>query len=189
MLQERRFANETAARFGYAVALLRDKQVPQARAETEKLRAGSIRNPMIDSLHARVLQGGGDRAGAIAFLKDATVRYTYSRPLMYAHIGALLESAQNDAALALLKDQLRLYPGSPDLLAMQAKAYGAVGKRLLQHQAQAEVYLLHGNLPASVEQLVLAQNAGDGSFYELSAVEARLKELRARAAAEAKPAR
>ena len=71
---------------------------------------------------------------------------------------------------------------------MQAKAYGAVGKRLLQHQAQAEVYLLHGNLPASMEQLVLAQNAGDGNFYELSAVEARLKELRARVAAEANPA-
>ena len=188
VLQERRFANETAARFGYAVALLRDKQVPQARAETEKLRSGSIRNPMVDSLHARVLQGGGDRVAAIAFLKDATVRYTYSRPLMYAYIGALLESAQHEAALALLKDQLRLYPGSPDLLAMQAKAYGAVGKRLLQHQAQAEVYLLHGNLPASMEQLVLAQNAGDGNFYELSAVEARLKELRARVAAEANPA-
>jgi len=72
---------------------------------------------------------------------------------------------------------------------MQARAYGALGKRLLQHQTQAEVYLLQGNLPASVEQLVLAQNAGDGNFYELSAVEARLKEIRGRMAAEAKPAK
>ena len=62
---------------------------------------------------------------------------------------------------------------------MKAKAYAALGKRLQQHQAQAEVYALRGSLPASIEQLQLAQAAGDGNFYELSAVEARLKELRA----------
>lgn len=188
VLQERRFANETAARYGYAVALLRDRQVPQAKAEVEKLRTGTVRNPMIDSLYARVLQAAGERAGAIAFLKEAMGRYAYSRPLMYAYLGALLEVGRNEDALGVLKEQLRLYPGSPELLGMQAKAYGALGKRLLQHQAQAEVYLLQGNLPASVEQLQLAQNAGDGNFYELSAVEARLKEVRGRLAAEAKQA-
>ena len=51
---------------------------------------------------------------------------------------------------------------------------------MLQHQAQAELYLLRGSVPAAIEQLQLARAAGDGNFYELSAVEARLKELRAR---------
>jgi predicted Zn-dependent protease len=46
--------------------------------------------------------------------------------------------------------------------------------------------MLQGSLPAAAEQLQLAQSAGDGNFYELSAVEARLKEVRARIAAEAK---
>ena len=59
-------------------------------------------------------------------------------------------------------------------------SYAALGKRLLQHQAQAELYVLRGSVPAAIEQLQLAQAAGDGDFYELSAVEARLKELRAR---------
>ena len=92
-----------------------------------------------------------------------------------------------DETMAALREQLRLYPGSPELLGMQAKGYAALGKRLLQHQTQAEVYLLQGSLPAAIEQLQLAQGAGDGNFYELSAVEARLKELRTRLAAEAKP--
>jgi predicted Zn-dependent protease len=48
---------------------------------------------------------------------------------------------------------------------------------LLQHRAQAEAYVLRGNLPAAIEQLQLAQRAGDGDFYQKSSVEARLKEL------------
>ena len=46
-------------------------------------------------------------------------------------------------------------------------------------QAQAEVYVLQGSLPAAIEQLQLANSAGDGDFYQLSVVDARLKELRA----------
>ena len=33
-------------------------------------------------------------------------------------------------------------------------------------------------MPAAIEQLQLARRAGDGDFYQLSVVDARLKELR-----------
>ena len=72
---------------------------------------------------------------------------------------------------------------------MQAKAYAAMGKRLLQHQAQGEAYALQGSLPAAIEQLQLARSAGDGDFYQLSVVDARLKELRAQYTAEMKEAK
>jgi predicted Zn-dependent protease len=49
----------------------------------------------------------------------------------------------------------------------------------LQHQAQAEYYALQGSLPAAIEQMQLARAAGDGDFYQLSVVDARLKDLRA----------
>ncbi len=107
---------------------------------------------------------------------------------MYSYIEALLEAKRNADAMAALTEQLRLYPQNPKLLAMQAKTYAALGKRLMQHKIQAEVYLLQGSLPAAVEQLQLAQTAGDGDFYEQSAVEARLREVRARLAAETKEA-
>jgi predicted Zn-dependent protease len=79
----------------------------------------------------------------------------------------------------VIVEPLRQFPRDLRLRTLQAQSYGALGKRLLQHQAQAEVYVLRGTLPAAVEQLQLAQAAGDGNFYELSVVEARLKELRA----------
>jgi predicted Zn-dependent protease len=61
-----------------------------------------------------------------------------------------------------------------------------MGKRLLQHQSQAEAYVLQGSLPAAIEQLQLAQKSGDGDFYQLSSVDARLRNLTQQLAAEKK---
>jgi beta-barrel assembly-enhancing protease len=72
---------------------------------------------------------------------------------------------------------------------MQSKNYAALGRRSLQHQAQAEVYALQGSLPAAIEQLQLARSAGDGDFYQLSVVDVRLKELRAQHAEELRDAK
>ena len=186
VLADRRFANETAAHYGLAVALLRNRQIAEAKAESEKLRAGPVKNPMIDALAGRVLQAAGEGPAAIALIKDAMGRNPYYLPLVYSYVGALLDGNHTADAMAVLSGQVRLYPKSAQLLGMQAKGYAALGKRLLQHQVQAEVYVIQGSLPAAVEQLQLAQAAGDGNFYELSAVEARLKEVRARLSAEAK---
>lgn len=187
-LTDRRFANETAARYGLVVALLRDRQIPEAKTALATLRAGALKDPMIETLAVRVLQAAGEKAAALAQIKEAMLRYPYYRPLSYSYIDALLEAKRNADAMAALTEQLRLYPQNPRLLAMQAKTYAALGKRLMQHRIQAEVYLLQGSLPAAVEQLQLAQTAGDGDFYEQSAVEARLREVRARLAAETKEA-
>jgi len=84
---------------------------------------------------------------------------------------------------------VREHPHDARLRALQAQSYAALGKRLLQHQAQAELYVLRGSVPAAIEQLQLARAAGDGNFYELSAVEARLKELRARHAQDMRDAK
>jgi predicted Zn-dependent protease len=71
-------------------------------------------------------------------------------------------------------------PDDPKLYEMQARAYSELGKRADQHRALAEMYLLKGSLPAAIEQLRLAQKAGDADFYVLSAVDARLRELQGR---------
>jgi predicted Zn-dependent protease len=73
---------------------------------------------------------------------------------------------------------VRSFPADARLRALQSRSYAALGKRLLQHQAQAEYYALQGSLPAAIDQLQLARSAGDGDFYQLSVVDARLKELR-----------
>ncbi len=178
-VRDRRYASEAAARYGLVVAQLRARQVSEAQAALAGLRATGAGSPMIEALAARVQQASGDAAGALATLRQALQRFPDWLPLAYDHADALRQTGRQAEALAAIAEPLRQYPRDRRLRALQAQIYSDLGKRLLQHQAQAELYVLRGSLPAAVEQLQLAQSAGDGNFYELSAVEARLKELRA----------
>jgi predicted Zn-dependent protease len=189
LVRDKRHASEAAARYGLASALLRARRSKEADAEIPRLRAAGGAGPMVDLLAARVKQAHDDRAGAVAVLAEAHARYPHSRPLLYAHAESLHEAGRSDQSLALLSDAVRTYPKDARLHQLQAKTYAALGKRLLQHQAQAEVYVLQGSLPAAIEQLQLARAAGDGDFYQLSVVDARLKEMRAQHAQELKDAK
>jgi predicted Zn-dependent protease len=122
-------------------------------------------------------------------LGAALQRYPGRLPLIYAYAQSLQQAGRHPEALATLSEPVRRHPEDPRLRALQAQTYAALGRRLLQHQAQAELYLLRGSVPAAIEQLQLARAAGDGNFYELSAVEARLKELRARHAQDERDAK
>ena len=183
-VRDRRYVSEAGARYGLAVALLRAKDPKRAEAEVVRLRAAKVASPMVDTLEARVKAAQGDQAGALAVLKAARERYPQRRPVLYAMLDTLQTLNRPAEVLAALEEPVRLYPRDVNLQEARAKAYAAQGKRLLQHQAQAEVYVLRGSLPAAIEQLQLAQGSGDGNFYELSAVDARLKELRAQHARE-----
>lgn len=188
-VHDRRFASEPAASYGLVVALLRAKQPREAAAELERLRASGTVGPMLVSLTARVRQELGDAAGALSVLKDGVARWPHRRALAYAYAHALDAAGRHEEALAHVSGQLRLYPRDPALHELRARTFAALGRRLQQHQAQAEVYVLRGSLPAAIDQLRLAQSAGDGNFYELSAVDARLKELRAEHARDLKDQR
>jgi predicted Zn-dependent protease len=185
-VNEKRYANEAAARYGLVSALLRARRAKAADVEMAKLRATGVSSPMIDALEARVRQANNDVAGAEKVLAQARTRYPTSRALLYAQVGVLQDASRNDRAIALLNDAVRNAPGDPRLRALQSRSYAALGKRLLQHQAQGEYYALQGSLPAAIEQLQLARGAGDGDFYQLSVVDARLKELRAQQSADNK---
>ncbi len=183
-LREGRYASEQAAHYGLATALLRARRPADAQAEVDRLRALGKPDPMIEMLAARVKSALGDRAGASAVLEQARAKYPYSRPVFYAYIEALQQSGRNAEAAAGLTEALRQRPRDLKLHSLLALTYASLGKRLLQHQEQAEVYALQGSLPAAIEQLQLARTAGDGDFYQLSVVDARLKDLRTQHAAD-----
>lgn len=79
-----------------------------------------------------------------------------------------------------VRRQLDDRSADPRLWQLLSRAHAALGERTAQHRAQAEVYVLRGSLPAAIEQLEIARKAGDGDFYLLSAVDARLRELQTR---------
>lgn len=188
-IRDRRFANEPSASYGMVVALLRARQLAEAAAELRRLRASGISSPLVVALAARVHSALGETALALEALRQGLERWPYRRALALAYAEALDLAARPAEAVAHIEAQLRRYPRDLKLHELRAKSYAALGKRLRQHQAQAEFYVLRGSLPAAIDQLQLAQKSGDGDFYELSAVEARLKELRTEHAREVREQR
>ena len=187
-LRDKKFSNEIAARYALATALLRAKEPARAESELAPLMK-TVDHPMFAGLMARIKQARGDNQGAADALSQALVHSPNNRALSYAYIGALQQLGKHREAVSLLDEQIKNYPQDARLYALQAKSQAALGKRLLQHQAQAEVYLLQGSVSAAIEQLQLAQKSGDGDFYQLSSVEARLRELRVQQMEEMKQAK
>ncbi len=186
VLKERRYADEAAVHYGYAAALLRGKQPDPAAGEIGAARQAGLRHPMLETLAARVKLASGDRAGAIDILATARKRYPENTGVAYDYADALLSVGRARESLDMLVQLTRQFPQDPKLYGLQARAYSELGKRAEQHRALAEAYLLKGGLSAAIEQLRLAQQAGDADFFVLSAVDARLRELQKRYAAELK---
>ena len=99
-------------------------------------------------------------------------------------IADVIKSIQDDVRtivkgeLELAKAETLTRPASAGLWELRARAESALGKRLAQHRSLAEVYAIQGNYAESANQLALARAAGDGDFFEQSAVDSRLREVR-----------
>ncbi len=177
-LGERKFLSEAASRYGLVVSLLRTKDYARAKKELETLRQLSHANPIIETLACRVKLESGEADAALACYREALKTYPNYRALIYDYADALLQHRQPQVALKLVEDRLQYVTEDYRLYLLQARSYAMLGKSLAQHRAQAEAYARMGNIPEAVEQLQIAVKSGDGDFYQLSATEARLKELR-----------
>ena len=178
LVREKKFISAPAARYGLVIAQMRAKDLNAAQREMDALTALKVASPMIAGAAAEIRLGLNDFKGAVAIYHDALLRFPQARSLVYGYVEALHAGKQYDEAQLFLESQLQLSATDATLHALQAKTYAAQGKRLQQHRAQAEAYLLRGQLGAAVEQLQFAQQATDGNFYEQSVVDARLRELR-----------
>jgi predicted Zn-dependent protease len=175
-LKERKFLSEAATRYGLVASLLRARDVTRAKRELEPLRKTA--SPMIESLACRVGEAAGDAQKALACYQSARRAYPNQRALFYGHVEQLLRVRQPDEALQLISARLQGQRHDARLYRLQAEAYAAQGNPMMQHRAQSEAYALAGQLGAAVEQLQIALKAGKGDFYQMSSIEARLRELR-----------
>jgi predicted Zn-dependent protease len=107
-------------------------------------------------------------------------QFPRSRGIARQYAQAMLAARHDEDAARYLRDQVQLYRGEPKLHDMLAKTYAAQGKIALQHMELAQSYALRGAQLAALEQLRLARSGGDASFYELSEIDVRERELQAR---------
>ncbi|MDE2441786.1 MAG: M48 family metalloprotease, partial [Betaproteobacteria bacterium] len=180
LLQEKKFVSEGAIHFGLAYALYRSRDWIGAEKELEAARRLKVTAAMLEHLRADVRLAQGDTNGGLAIYRDAMVRYPLNMALVYGYGAALIGAHRFDDSLRFAEAQLRNYPEDVQLHKMRAESYAGMGRRAMQHRALAEVFILQGQTEGAIEQLVLAQKAGDANFYEMSSIDARLREMKRR---------
>ncbi|MBS1163394.1 MAG: uncharacterized protein H6R03_1290 [Burkholderiaceae bacterium] len=172
----------TAAYYGLALASMKlDDRATAVEAARNARLSSQAPSPMLDKIVSQTLYAAArtdaERAEAIRLAREAAARYPVSRLSALHYVDLLQKSDQHEAVVAFLRDQLALSRSDPRLFELTARSYERLGRRTLQHQATAELYVLLGSPPAAIEQLQLARRANDADFYTMSEVDARLRQL------------
>jgi len=177
-LAERKYNNEIATHYGLVASLLRAKNYPRAKIELVALEKMAPPHPMIDAMAGHVYLDSGDIPAAIKRFERALAKYPNKMQLVYDYPEALMQAGRNADAAAYCEAELLRFTTDGQLHLLAARAYSALGKRMLQHRHQGEYYAWQGNLRGAIDQFELAAKAGDGDFYQLSVVDTRLRALR-----------
>ncbi|SCZ85693.1 M48 family metalloprotease [Nitrosomonas mobilis] len=202
-LQDRRYINETAERYGLIQALLRARQYGRAEKElnvlyqtiqsdpaAQPIKNHSLGKPiriagdyvqaaaMIDTLAAHVKFENGQVEDAFKLYQTALAAYPHYRALIYGYADALLQHGQPQKALDFTRKQLQILRNDIRLHQLEARSHEVLGNRLQQHQAQAEALILEGKYKQAIGQLEIALRQKHENFYQLSSVEARLRQLK-----------
>lgn len=176
------YANEAAVRYGLAVTLLKLRDTSGVQHELDAIRKlVTRRDAILENFAIEIRQAAGDAAGAVELAKAARAQFPQSRMLAASYADALQRAGRHDAAIAFLRDQISLYRSDAVLYELLAKSYAAKGDAVLSHRMLGENYYLRGSVPAALEQMQIARrSAGAGAdFYELSQIDARIRELQA----------
>ncbi len=177
-LEDGRYRNAHAERYGYALALARAQEPQAARRVLDELIRAEPDNVAYRLALADTEMAAGQRERGLKLYATAYQKHPASSPVAQRYAGALLEAGQPKRAQALLKDLLRRRAGDPILYKMLARAAGETGDLVAAHQALAEHYYLSGNADAALEQLRIATRFAKGNFYALSSIEARTQEMK-----------
>jgi len=129
-------------------------------------------------LAARIKAGAGDVKGARGPCDRGCYATSQLQAAEICPVGYLQTLGQHPQAVVNLAELIKTYPRDARLFDLQAKSYAAMGKRAAAASGTGGVLPAQGALTPAIEQLQLAQKSGDGDFYQLSSVEARLRQLR-----------
>jgi len=177
-LQQGKYANVDAERYGYAWALMRARQYDAARAQIQKLLERAPANRSYRLALAEIEMGAGRYSQALATYDAAYKKTPTYYPLQRRYAQALLKTERAPQALPVIRAALQQQPDDPTLYELLAQAAGAAGKRTEAHQAMAEHYYWNGNPKAAIEQLQLASRFAGDNFYLQASLEARMQAIK-----------
>lgn len=166
------FANQRLNRFPAA-----DQALAEARRLYGTIPGATSGSPMLDVMAIELARAEGRPQDALTQATATLRAFPLSHAVALTYADSLVAAGKLDDAVTFLRARTREETARAEWWELLARAYAAQGKRLRQHQALAEKYAMDGSFQAAIEQLQIARKAGDGDFYTLSEVDARLHQL------------
>jgi predicted Zn-dependent protease len=177
VLKTGQYQSETAARYGYALTLLKADKFRQARTQIDWLLAQHPEQRHFLLLDADYLMASRQHGDSLARYQQALKIYPDDYALTVNYATALLELGKSQQGMKLLHDYLRDHAADADLYKLQARAEGDAGHTAEAYLSMAEYHFLNGQTNTAIEQLDRALQIDDLDFYMSSRLEARRQEL------------
>lgn len=179
MLEDGRYRNEAAVRYGIAMAQLRAHQADKASAALKQLLSKHPDRMEFIVAQAQADAQLGNRKAALNRLDRALERNPASYALNITYGEVALESGEPARASKRLKRFLDFRKEEPRTYKLLSRAAGDLGEQALGHRYLAEHYYLTGDINSAILQLEIALKTPGMDFYEASRFESRLAEMRA----------
>lgn len=177
-LNQNRYRNEVAERYGYASALARANQTAAASEQVQRLLSAHPNQAEFIILDAELDMQRGNGNEAVVKLRTSSGLRPENVPLRIAYAKALMATGEPANALNVLKQLERMRPGQTYLYRLMADAALKSGQRAATHMYRAEAYYSEGELEPAILQLELALKQRNASFQDASQAQARLETLK-----------
>jgi len=184
MLEDGRFRNETAVRYGIALAQLRADRLDAAAKEIDALLKAHPGVTEFIVARAQIDLKRGANSGALQRLEAALAAAPSSYALNLSYAETALALGKAAAAETQLRRFLSFRNDEPRVFQLLVRAAGEQDRRVHGHTYLAEFYHLTGELESAILQLEIALKQPQVSFYDASKLEAKLAALKAEQAAE-----
>lgn len=177
ILREGSFANESAARYGYTLALIEARDMDRARIELSKLLLEQPRLPAFRLLQAKLELEDGNTRLALKLLRQLHADEPENRAACYTYVALLNQTNQAEEAKQVLRGFGVADEREPRFYKLLAEAEDRLGDQANSHYNLAEYYRSVGELELAFEQLRLAQVVPDLSHYQRLRIDARIDEI------------
>ena len=170
---------ETARRYGHALALLAAGQTTAANEHIERLIAKDPERIQYRIAQGQIASAKGQSERALKIYADALKLYPRDYALTTAYARELLLTKRAIPARQALQDYLRTREPRPLVYKLLAQAENDAGAPVESNQALAEYAYLSGQTQSAVDYLTQALSlVKKDDFYRASRIEARLKEFK-----------
>lgn len=178
LLEDKRFQNEAATRYGLTLALIRAKQKNQAHKQMEKLLAEYPDSLEFIIAAAQLDIADGKPSEASARLRKALQTRLLSYPLQLTLAQTLILEGEDSKARQVLLEMTQQHPADARIFELLAHVEGRMENKATAHEYMSVHYHLSGNTSAAIQQLEIALRNKALSFYDRNRLESRLSALR-----------